>query len=859
MASRAKVTLWTERALVAMILASLAGALFLTISVYRRALEAPAPTPSLPAPMIAANDPETRPEPEVEPDPPEPVVAEVPPAPAPPAPVEPPAPLEDPTVKAVAELEAATAREIAEAKRLDQRLRELEAAKRTAVAQSDKWRRRDMLVKRQIAEMNARADALDRETDQYAAERDVLARERDALKAAHAKADGRGSYAVLPYKGENGTWRRPIVMECANGTVTVKPNGPSFNMLDLSGLVNPRSSPVIVAIARELLKVQSSDSPDGAPVVPYFVFLVRPDGIRAYYEARARLEPLGIAFGYELIDQDLKVDVPDYDDLATWDGSPGSGLPAPSALAGRGFSGGGGGDGSGIGSGSGLGEEPGSGPDSGLTWPGAPEGSTTGRRGPGSAAEAIAGAFDAAGGRGNGRADGGDGDSPDDFVWSSAAGGQFRGADGPVGASPTGNADRPGGASLDGLGTGPGVETAQNRGLASTVDGLPDFEPAEDGPSPNSSARGGSTLAAPSNPGGGFGPRTEPGEPRTGGAGEGQGPGQGDEPGKGKAPAGSANFVGLEAPSATAPGARDAAPAPAANAPGEAGLMWGDGPSLAAGAMSETGSGTRTGSTGTKNIDNTSANAGGRFGSGSDAKQANGPDATGGAGSTSPPSSASDAAGSGGGPRPLITLGLEGEGEAKSGMSGSGPPPPGLGVGLSSLGDLAGLLDRGASGSGTGASGGGSGLMIGSDAGASANPNGDPSGSDDELEAALAKRRAGDMPMSVIDVPFDITVVCDADGLTIQPGGYRITPSALRDGRAEKLLVRHLASAVRRRAQVDPNIKPKPRVKFLVERDGGSTFWEARQQLLFADLNWPMSLQVAGGESPRLFDRETWR
>ena len=92
-------------------------------------------------------------------------------------------------------------------------------------------------------------------------------------------------------------------------------------MLDLSSLINPRSSPVILAVARELLRVQMSESPDGSPVVPYFVFLVRPDGIRPYYEIRARLEPLGIAFGYELISQDLRVDVPDFDNLATWDGT----------------------------------------------------------------------------------------------------------------------------------------------------------------------------------------------------------------------------------------------------------------------------------------------------------------------------------------------------------------------------------------------------------------------------------------------------------------------------------------------------------------------------------------------------------
>ena len=47
-------------------------------------------------------------------------------------------------------------------------------------------------------------------------------------------------------------------------------------MLDLSAVIKPRSSPVIVSIARELLRIQVSDSPDGLPVVPYFVFLVRP-------------------------------------------------------------------------------------------------------------------------------------------------------------------------------------------------------------------------------------------------------------------------------------------------------------------------------------------------------------------------------------------------------------------------------------------------------------------------------------------------------------------------------------------------------------------------------------------------------
>ena len=63
-------------------------------------------------------------------------------------------------------------------------------------------------------------------------------------------------------------------------------------------------------------------SPDGQVVTPYIFFLIRPDGIRTYYEARGRLEPLGITFGYELADQDWDIDFPDLDDVKTWDGSP---------------------------------------------------------------------------------------------------------------------------------------------------------------------------------------------------------------------------------------------------------------------------------------------------------------------------------------------------------------------------------------------------------------------------------------------------------------------------------------------------------------------------------------------------------
>jgi hypothetical protein len=59
---------------------------------------------------------------------------------------------------------------------------------------------------------------------------------------------------------------------------------------------------------------------------------------------------------------------------------------------------------------------------------------------------------------------------------------------------------------------------------------------------------------------------------------------------------------------------------------------------------------------------------------------------------------------------------------------------------------------------------------------------------------------------------------------------------------------------VRRRAQVDPLIRPKPRLKFLVETNGGTTFWSARQQLIFSGLDWPMTIQIAGPQTAQLLN-----
>ncbi len=343
-----RAAVWTERFLLMLILASLAGSLNLVLSMHRRYFSSrspskaqlsqsplpPIPTPESSAAEVASTSVSS-------PLPVKPTETHLTP-PAPPA--------EDPTIKLLAGLARVTAKELDAAHGADRRAAKLEMAATAAIADSERWKRRELLVRQQVAALTQRAKKLEQGDLEMEVERDVLAQERDALKAALTKAGQRSGNSILPYKGPNGTWRRPIVIECVGNVAVLQPEGKTFSRLELSPLIHPRSSPVVLAIAREMMHIQQSATPDGAPAVPYLVFLVRPNGIRPYYEARARLEPLGIAFGYELVEQDLVVDIPDFDDLSTWDGSsplakpalassnakPRSGWPASSTADGSG-------------------------------------------------------------------------------------------------------------------------------------------------------------------------------------------------------------------------------------------------------------------------------------------------------------------------------------------------------------------------------------------------------------------------------------------------------------------------------------------------------------------------------------------
>ncbi len=115
------------------------------------------------------------------------------------------------------------------------------------------------------------------------------------------------SFAVIPYEGPNSTHRRPIYLECREDAVVLQPEGIEFRVRDFEGPMGP-SNPLAAALRaeREYLLSRNGFDPrrDGEP---YPLLLVRPDGIVAYYAARAAMKSWGPEFGYEFVEADWKL------------------------------------------------------------------------------------------------------------------------------------------------------------------------------------------------------------------------------------------------------------------------------------------------------------------------------------------------------------------------------------------------------------------------------------------------------------------------------------------------------------------------------------------------------------------------
>jgi len=144
---------------------------------------------------------------------------------------------------------------------------------------------------------------------------DLQSKRAENQKLANAPRNTPDVLKVVPYEGQSGTTRRPILIECTRGTIRFVPEGIELNERDLVGFSvsdNPLLSGVLAAEKHWMERDQNV----GDINRPYVLIIVRPDGIPAYYGARQLLQSYKQRFGYELVDQDQKLAYPQIDPVA---------------------------------------------------------------------------------------------------------------------------------------------------------------------------------------------------------------------------------------------------------------------------------------------------------------------------------------------------------------------------------------------------------------------------------------------------------------------------------------------------------------------------------------------------------------
>ena len=177
----------------------------------------------------------------------------------------------------------------------------------------------------ELALLQAELESLAVAPDDTSAERQALAQQLTAVQqrieqlqaelvaAEEAARNADVSYAIVPYEGDNATFRRPVYIECREDAILLQPEGIPLTASDFYGPLDA-SNPLASALRASTEYLAENALTGQGPVgEPYPLFLVRPNGVVAYAVARAALRSWGSEFGYELVDEGWKLKFPPAD------------------------------------------------------------------------------------------------------------------------------------------------------------------------------------------------------------------------------------------------------------------------------------------------------------------------------------------------------------------------------------------------------------------------------------------------------------------------------------------------------------------------------------------------------------------
>ncbi|MGN0930865.1 MAG: hypothetical protein ACI4NP_04025 [Thermoguttaceae bacterium] len=139
----------------------------------------------------------------------------------------------------------------------------------------------------------------------------------EAEKLREENADAKHSYAIVPYQGKKGTFRRPIFVECNADGVFIEPEGVKFDERDFLLAQYPGNpfDAALRAVAHRYLVTGGQKTASGDAIEPYPLVVVRPSGAKHFYAAIAALASWGELYGYEFVEEDQLLEYPQPDPL----------------------------------------------------------------------------------------------------------------------------------------------------------------------------------------------------------------------------------------------------------------------------------------------------------------------------------------------------------------------------------------------------------------------------------------------------------------------------------------------------------------------------------------------------------------
>lgn len=152
-------------------------------------------------------------------------------------------------------------------------------------------------LKRQLTQLAKKIDE----------EKQKLARKRNIAE------NQKQTFAIIPHTtGGNGTFRRPIFVECDGDGVTVQPYGITLRASDFPNPISA-GNPLDAALVM-IRDYWNQIDPNHKEGQPYPLFVVRPSGSKSFAAGRKAMKSWVDEFGYELVNTDVEIAYPKTDE-----------------------------------------------------------------------------------------------------------------------------------------------------------------------------------------------------------------------------------------------------------------------------------------------------------------------------------------------------------------------------------------------------------------------------------------------------------------------------------------------------------------------------------------------------------------